>query len=43
VLSSGFFYYAARLALDRSNAAARRTLLASIVYLPLIFALMMFS
>ena len=43
VLSSGFFYYAARLALYRSNAAARRTLLASIVFLPLIFALMMFS
>jgi heme o synthase len=43
VLSSGFFYYAARLALYRSNAAARRTLLASIVFLPLIFVLMMFS
>jgi heme o synthase len=43
VLSSGFFYYAARLALYRSNPAARRTLLASIVFLPLIFALMMFS
>jgi protoheme IX farnesyltransferase len=43
VLSSGFFYYAARLALYRSNAAACRTLLASIVFLPLIFGLMMFS
>jgi protoheme IX farnesyltransferase len=43
VLSSGFFYYAARLALYRSNPAARRTLLASIIFLPLIFALMMFS
>ncbi|MGH9636748.1 MAG: heme o synthase [Candidatus Angelobacter sp.] len=43
VLSSGFFCYAARLAFYRSNATARRTLLASIVYLPLIFALMIFS
>ena len=43
VLSSGFFYYASRLALYRSNPAARRTLLASIVFLPLIFALMIFS
>src|SRR5260370_11715576 len=30
MLSSGFFYYSARLALQRSNAAARRFLLASI-------------
>lgn len=43
VLSSGFFYYAARLAFDRSNASARRTLFASIVFLPLIFALRMLS
>lgn len=43
VLSSGFFYYAARLAFYRSNATARRTLFASIVYLPLIFSLLMFS
>jgi heme o synthase len=43
VLSSGFFYYAARLAFYRSNATARHTLFASIVYLPLIFSLLMFS
>jgi protoheme IX farnesyltransferase len=40
VLSSGFVYYAARLAVSRSNTAGRRLLLASIVYLPLVFALM---
>jgi protoheme IX farnesyltransferase len=40
VLSSGFFYYSARLACRRSNATARRLLLASIVYLPLAFFLM---
>jgi protoheme IX farnesyltransferase len=43
VLSSGFFYYASRLAFGRTNAMARRLLFASIVYLPLIFALMMFG
>ena len=43
VLSSGFFYYAARLAFRRTNTWARRLLFASIVYLPLIFALMMFG
>ena len=43
VLSSGFFYYAARLAFRRTNTMARNLLFASIVYLPLIFALMMFS
>jgi heme o synthase len=43
VLSSGFFYYAARLAFCRTNTTARRLLFASLVYLPLIFALMMFG
>lgn len=43
VLSSGFFYYAACLAFSRSNAMARRLLLASIVYLPLTFGLMIFG
>jgi len=43
VLGSGFFYYAARLALSRSNTTARRLLLASIVYLPLTFGLMVFG
>jgi heme o synthase len=41
LLSSGFFYYAARLALHRSNAVARRVLLASIIYLPLVLLLML--
>jgi protoheme IX farnesyltransferase len=39
LLSAGFFYYSARLALHRSNRAARRLLLASIVYLPLVYFL----
>jgi heme o synthase len=39
-LSLGFFFYSARLAFRRSNAAARRLLLASIIYLPLAFFLM---
>ena len=43
VLSSGFFYCAARLAFYRSNVTARRALFASIVFLPLIFALRMLS
>lgn len=43
VLSSGFFYYAARLAFSRTNTSARGLLFASIVYLPLVFALMMFG
>jgi len=36
-----FFYHGARLALVRSAPLARRVLLASVVYLPLIYALMM--
>jgi protoheme IX farnesyltransferase len=40
LFSSSFFYYAARLALHRSNAVARRLLFASIIYLPLLFVLM---
>jgi heme o synthase len=40
LLSSSFFYYGAQLALRRSNVIARRLLFASIVYLPLVFALM---
>ena len=40
VLGAGFIYPADRLVLQRSNAMARRLLFASIVYLPLIFALM---
>jgi protoheme IX farnesyltransferase len=41
ILSSGFLYYGARLALHRSSAAARRLLFASIIYLPLLFVLLM--
>ncbi len=39
-LSSAFLYYAARLALRPSNAVARQLLFASILYVPLLFALM---
>lgn len=39
LLSGVFFYCSARLALRRSNRAARRLLLASIVYLPLVYVL----
>jgi protoheme IX farnesyltransferase len=41
VLSSGFFYYGASLAFHRSNIAARRLLIASIIYLPTASFLMM--
>jgi protoheme IX farnesyltransferase len=41
ILSSGFLYYAASLAFRRSNLAARRLLIASILYLPSAFFLMM--
>jgi heme O synthase-like polyprenyltransferase len=40
VLGAGFIYQADRLAARRSNAMARRLLLASIVYLPLMFVLL---
>jgi protoheme IX farnesyltransferase len=40
ILSSLFFYYSASLAFQRSVLAARRLLLASIVYLPLAFSLL---
>ena len=41
LLSSLFFYYSASLAFQRSALAARQLLLASIVYLPLAFCLLM--
>jgi len=41
ILSLLFFYYSASLAFQRSALAARRLLLASIVYLPLLFCLLM--
>jgi heme O synthase-like polyprenyltransferase len=37
LLSLSFLYFAARLAVVRSNAAARRLLLASVIYLPAMF------
>jgi heme o synthase len=40
LLSLGFFYYGARLALLRSNPVARRLLFSSIIYLPLLLVLM---
>ena len=39
LLSLAFLYFAGKLALVRSNRSARRLLLASIIYLPLVFAL----
>ena len=41
LLSSGFAWYAAQLALRRSNAIARRLLFASIIYLPALLTLLM--
>src|ERR1700688_1917226 len=38
LLSVGFLYYGSQFVLHRSNAAARRLLLASIIYLPSLFA-----
>jgi heme o synthase len=40
ILSWSFFYFGAELAIHRSKAAARRLLLASIIYLPCVFILM---
>src|SRR6266581_1733326 len=39
LLSLSFLYFAGRLAVVRSNAAARRLLLASVIYLPSVFVL----
>jgi heme O synthase-like polyprenyltransferase len=43
LLGSGFVWYAAQLALRRSNASARRLLRASIFYLPALLVLWMFE
>ena len=40
VVGATFLYYSARFAVQRTNVAARRLLLASILYLPAIFALL---
>jgi heme o synthase len=42
-LGVAFFYFSARLAEGRSNSLARRALMASVVYLPLVYVLMMAS
>ncbi len=41
ILGAGFLYYSARLAARRTNVLARQLVLASIVYLPMVFALLM--
>jgi protoheme IX farnesyltransferase len=43
LLSLSFLYFAARLALIRSNQSARRLLLVSILYLPLVFLLVVLA
>jgi heme o synthase len=43
LLSLGFLYFAARLALLRSNQSARRLLLVSILYLPVVFLLVVMA
>jgi len=43
LLGLGFFYYGAQFALRRSAATARRLLMTSILYIPLILILMIFS
>jgi heme o synthase len=42
-LGWSFFYFGAELAIRRSNAAARRLMLASIIYLPCVFVLMVLN
>lgn len=39
LLSSGFLFYSVRLAMSKSNRAARRLLFASIIYLPIVLGL----
>jgi protoheme IX farnesyltransferase len=43
LLSLGFLYYGAQFVIRRSNTAARRLLMASIIYLPSLFILMLFA
>ena len=43
LLSLGFLYFVARLALIRSSQSARRLLLVSVVYLPLVFLLLVLA
>jgi protoheme IX farnesyltransferase len=41
ILSAGFFYYGAQFVLRRTNAHARRLLLASIIYLPVLVSMLL--
>jgi len=41
VLGTAFLYYGVRMAIQRTNTVAKQLLMASIVYLPLVFALLM--
>jgi len=43
ITSAVYLYYSGRLALDRSNLAAKRLLMVSIIYAPLAFCLIMFD
>jgi protoheme IX farnesyltransferase len=43
VMSAVYLYYSGRLALDRSNLAAKRLLMVSVIYVPLVFCLIMFD
>ena len=43
ILGAGFLYYGARMAARRTNVLAKQLLMASIVYLPLVLALLMFD
>jgi len=43
IFSLAFLYCAAKLALVQSNAAARRLLLVSVIYLPIVFALQLLA
>src|SRR5271154_2790522 len=43
LLGSGFLYTGVRVAFDRTNVRARQVLLASVIYLPMIYGLMVFD
>ena len=43
LLGAGFFYYATQFVIQRSNSAARRLLVASIIYIPALFLMMVLA
>jgi heme o synthase len=43
LLGGWFLYTGVRVAFDRTNARARKVLLASVIYLPMIYGLMIFD